>query len=84
MTTLGQAQQSDPFTAAANYGKIVGGITAPTTVENTTQLSPLNTIGSLASAGTGIIDSLFGKNTTGGGLISDTGILNWLKGKTGP
>jgi len=84
MTTLGQAQQSDPFTAAANYGKIVGGITSPTTVENTTQLSPLNTIGSLASAGTGIIDSLFGKNTTGGGLISDTGIIDWLKGKTGP
>lgn len=56
MTTLGQAQQSDPFTAAANYGKIVGGITSPTTVQNTTQLSPLNTIGSLISAGSGIYD----------------------------
>jgi hypothetical protein len=52
MLGLGQAQQSDPFTAAANYGKIVGGIQAPTTVSNRTQLSPLNTIGSLASAGT--------------------------------
>jgi hypothetical protein len=51
MTTLGQAQQSDPFTAAANYGKIVGGIQAPTTVANRTQLSPLNTLGSLATAG---------------------------------
>jgi hypothetical protein len=51
MTTLGQAQQSDPFTAAANYGKIVGGIQAPTTVSNRTQLSPLNTLGSLATAG---------------------------------
>lgn len=51
MLGLGQAQQSDPFTAAANYGKIVGGIQAPTTVSNRTQLSPLNTIGSLASAG---------------------------------
>jgi hypothetical protein len=58
MTTLGQAQQSDPFTAAANYGKIVGGITAPTTVENVTQLSPLNQIGSLASAGTSIFDAI--------------------------
>jgi hypothetical protein len=58
MTTLGQAQQSDPFTAAANLGKIVGGITAPTTVKNTTQLSPLNTIGSLASAGTSIFDAV--------------------------
>jgi hypothetical protein len=54
MTTLGQAQQSDPFTAAANYGKIVGGITSPTTVQNTTQLSPLNTIGSLINAGSGV------------------------------
>jgi hypothetical protein len=51
MTTLGQAQQSDPFTAAANYGKIVGGIQAPTTVSNRTQLSPLNVLGSFATAG---------------------------------
>jgi hypothetical protein len=51
MTTLGQAQQSDPFTAAANYGKIVGGIQAPTTQSNRTQLSPLNVLGSFATAG---------------------------------
>jgi hypothetical protein len=51
MTTLGQAQQSDPFTAAANYGKIVGGIQAPTTTSNRTQLSPLNVLGSFATAG---------------------------------
>jgi hypothetical protein len=77
---LGQAQQSDPFTAAANYGKIVGGIQAPTTVSNQTQLSPLNTIGSLASAGSGVLNSLFGTSPTAGGLISNTGIMNWLKG----
>jgi hypothetical protein len=80
MTTLGQAQQSDPFTAAANYGKIVGGITAPTTVQNTTQLSPLNTIGSLASAGGGILDTLFGKSSPGSGLISDKGVVDFFKG----
>lgn len=79
MTTLGQAQQSDPFTAAANYGKIVGGITSPTTVENTTQLSPLNTIGSLASAGNGVMESLFGKSTGTGGIFADSGLLNYLK-----
>jgi len=77
MTTLGQAQQSDPFTAAANYGKIVGGITSPTTVENTTQLSPLNTIGSLASAGTGVLNTLFGvpgapSTSTTGGVTTTT------------
>jgi hypothetical protein len=51
MLGLGQAQQSDPFMAASNLGKIVGGIQAPTTTKNTTQLSPLNTLGSLLSAG---------------------------------
>jgi hypothetical protein len=85
MTTLGQAQQSDPFTAAANYGKIVGGITSPTTVENTTQLSPLNTIGSLASAGSGVMNTLFGvpaAPTTPGaatpGIFSDKGVVNLI------
>jgi hypothetical protein len=72
MTTLGQAQQSDPFTAAANYGKIVGGITAPTTVENVTQLSPLNQIGSLVGAGTGIFDAL--------NKATDNGVSNFLSG----
>lgn len=80
MTTLGQAQQSDPFTAAANYGKIVGGITAPTTVSNRTQLSPLNTIGSLATAGGSVLDTLFGKSSGTGGLFSDKGVMNFLSG----
>jgi hypothetical protein len=80
MTTLGQAQQSDPFTAAANYGKIVGGIQAPTTTANRTQLSPLNTIGSLATAGNSVLTSLFGTAPGRGGVISDAGIMNWLRG----
>lgn len=50
MTALGQAQQSDPFTAASNLGKVVGGIKAPTTVTNATQLSPLQQIAALMSA----------------------------------
>lgn len=79
MTTLGQAQQSDPFTAAANYGKIVGGITAPTTVENTTQLSPLNQIGSIIGAGSGVMESLFGKSSGTGGILSDAGFGSALK-----
>lgn len=80
MTTLGQAQQSDPFTAAANYGKIVGGIQAPTTVSNRTQLSPLNTIGSLATAGSAgynALDSLLGgKLTSGLKSLMNIGSLN--------
>lgn len=50
MTALGQAQQSDPFTAASNLGKVVGGIKAPTTVTNATQLSPLQQIAAVLSA----------------------------------
>jgi len=65
---LGQAQQSDPFTAAANYGKIVGGIQAPLNVANRTQLSPLNTIGSLATAGSTGYNAL---NSATGGALSN-------------
>jgi hypothetical protein len=68
MLGLGQAQQSDPFTAAANYGKIVGGIQAPLNVANRTQLSPLNTIGSLASAGSTGYNAL---NSATGGALSN-------------
>ena len=71
MTALGQQQQTDPFVGAANYGKIVGGIQSPTTVENVTQLSPLNQIGALIGAGTGIYNAL----NTGGGLTRFFGNL---------
>jgi hypothetical protein len=75
MTSLGQAQQSDPFTAAANFGKIVGGIQAPTTVANRTQLSPLNTMGSLLSAGTAGYEALNKSLSNYGGV---KGILEKL------
>jgi hypothetical protein len=77
MTTLGQAQQSDPFTAAANYGKIVGGIQAPTTVSNRTQLSPLNTIGSLVNAGSGGYNAINSALSNFGGL---SGVLGRIFG----
>jgi hypothetical protein len=62
--TVGQYQQASPFTNVSNYGKILGGIQAPTTVSNQTQLSPLNQVGGLIAAlggtggGTGILNSL--------------------------
>ena len=87
MLGLGQAQQSDPFMAASNLGKIVGGIQAPTTVQNTTQLSPLNTLGSLLTAGNagygalnsatnGALGNLFSRlfGTSGGGSNTNPGI----------
>lgn len=80
MTTLGQAQQSDPFTAAANYGKIVGGIQAPTTISNRTQLSPLNVIGSLASAGSSAYNAI-NRGLSGYGGLS--GVLGRIFGGSG-
>jgi hypothetical protein len=77
MTTLGQAQQSDPFTAAANYGKIVGGIQAPTTVSNRTQLSPLNVLGSFATAGSTGYNAINSALKNYGGL---SGVLGQIFG----
>jgi hypothetical protein len=73
MTNLGQAQQSDPLFAASALGKIVGGINAPTTTKNETQLSPLNQIGSIASALGG---SISGTNK----LLTDLGVKGGLTG----
>jgi hypothetical protein len=87
MTNLGQAQQSDPMFAASALGKIVGGINAPTTTKNETQLSPLNQIGSVASAlggsisgtdkllqqlGLGGLSQFFGKTNAAGATPIDT------------
>jgi hypothetical protein len=83
--TVGQYQQAAPFTNVSNYGKVLGGIQAPTTVSNQTQLSPLNQIAGLITAaggasGTGgILNSLgvtgglpaLWKSITGGGGASD-------------
>jgi hypothetical protein len=49
LLTTGQYQQAAPFTNVSNYGKILGGIQAPTTVSNQTQLSPINQIAGFAS-----------------------------------
>jgi hypothetical protein len=76
MTTLGQAQQSDPFTAASNMGKVIGGLNAPTTVTNATQLSPLQQIAAVMSALPG---TEAGVNSILGGL----GISGGLKGLLG-
>jgi len=81
LLTVGQYQQASPFTNVSNYGKILGGIQAPTTVSNQTQLSPLNQVGGLIAAlggtgsGTGILNSLGVGGLTG--LMNSVG--NWLK-----
>ena len=86
LLTTGQYQQAAPFTNVSNYGKVIGGITAPTTVNNQTQLSPLNQVAGLVGAlggttgGNGILNSL-GLNGTSivGGLGNAlTGLKDWF------
>lgn len=81
LLTVGQYQQASPFTNVSNYGKVLGGIQAPTTVSNQTQLSPLNQVGGLIAAlggtgsGTGILNSL--------GVGGLTGLFNNISGYFG-
>lgn len=91
LLTTGQYQQASPFTNVSNYQKIIGGLQAPTTVSNTTQLSPLNQVASLIGAmggqtGTGGILGALGVNNGLQGLISGVGNLfgNTGGGTTGP
>jgi hypothetical protein len=75
LLTTGQYQQAAPFTNVSNYQKILGGLQAPTTVSNTTQLSPLNQIA-------GLIGALGGQTGTGG-ILGSLGVNNGLKGLIG-
>jgi len=77
LLTTGQYQQAAPFTNVSNYGKVIGGITAPTTVSNQTQLSPLNQIGGLATLGNGVLGQLFGTPASGT-TAATTGLVGTL------
>jgi hypothetical protein len=72
LLTTGQYQQASPFTNVSNYGKVIGGITAPTTVSNQTQLSPLNQYA-------GLIQALGGTTGTNG-VLNSLGIDKTLLG----
>jgi hypothetical protein len=93
LLTTGQYQQAAPFTNVSNYGKVIGGITAPTTVSNQTQLSPLNQIGGLATLGNGVLGQLFGTPAGGTaanpiaavpGLFGSTSIGNFFSNLPNP
>jgi hypothetical protein len=91
LLNVGQYEQASPFTNVSNYGKILGGIQAPTTVENQTQLSPLNQAGSILSilqgpTGSGGLLDAIGIDGGLGGLLSNTGdaISNWWDSLGGP
>lgn len=67
---VGQYQQASPFTNVSNLGKVVGGIQAPTTVYNQTQLSPLNQIAGLLT--------LLGGTSGSGGVLKQLGVEGGL------
>lgn len=67
---VGQYQQASPFTNVSNLGKVVGGIQAPTTVFNQTQLSPLNQIAGLLT--------LLGGTSGSGGVLKQLGVEGGL------
>jgi len=69
---VGQYQQASPFTNVSNLGKVVGGIQAPTTVYNQTQLSPLNQIAGLIS----LLGGASGKT----GVLGQLGVKDGLQG----
>ena len=70
LLTTGQYQQAAPFTNVSNYGKVLGGIQAPQTVQNQTQLSPLNQYAGMLSLLTG--------STGTGGVLSQLGVTGGL------
>lgn len=72
---VGQYQQASPFVNVSNLGKVLGGIQAPTTVYNQTQLSPLNQIGGLIS--------LLGGQSGSGGVLGQLGVPGGLQGLIG-
>lgn len=69
---VGQYQQAAPFMNVSNLGKVVGGIQAPATVYNQTQLSPLNQIAGLAT--------VLGGQTGQGGILGQLGVPGGLQG----
>jgi hypothetical protein len=76
LLTVGQYQQASPFTNVSNYGKILGGIQAPTTVSNQTQLSPLNQYA-------GLYALLAGDSKNSGLLKNLSGTLSKIPGLEG-
>lgn len=75
LLTVGQYQQAAPFTNVSNLGKVIGGIQAPTSVYNQTQLSPLNQIAGLIQ--------VLGGQTGSGGVLGSLGVPGGLTGLVG-
>ena len=83
--TLTNLQQTAPLSAAANLSKIIGGLSVPTSVTSSTQLSPLSQMGSLTSAlggGTNAVNSLL--NTINPGTTISSLLSGLFSSNTNP
>ena len=83
-TTLGQAQQASPLTSTAMLANILSGVQAPTTVTNTTNVSPLSLLSGLSNyatnnpsgIGSSLINSLAGLAGLGGSSTESSSTNN--------
>jgi hypothetical protein len=79
--TTGAAQMNSPFQGATNYANLINSINAPATVSQQNQLSPLqmiNTLAGVPTAGSNLMNSLFGK--TASGVAGQAGYIPGVQG----
>ena len=77
-TNLANLQQTAPLAASSNLGKIISGLNVPTTVNSSTQVSPLNQIisaGSALQGGTTGLNALLNQISPGTSISSLLGNL---------
>jgi len=78
---VGSAQMNAPFIAPGNYANMINAVSAPATVSQQNQMSPLSMFGALSNvpnAGTNLIDSIFGRAPQG-----TQGVSGYIPGTTG-
>jgi hypothetical protein len=78
---VGAAQMNAPFISPGNYANMINAVSAPATVSQQNQMSPLSMLGALSNvpnAGTNLIDSIFGRPAQG-----TQGVSGYIPGTTG-
>jgi len=79
--TTGAAEMNAPFQGATNYANLINSVSAPTTVSQQNQMSPLSMLGTFANApqaGTSLLNTLFG--TSGVGTPGTSGYIPGVQG----
>jgi len=79
--TTGAAQMNAPFQGATNYANLINSINAPATVSQQNQMSPLqmiNTLAGVPTAGTNLMNSLFGRAASG--VAGQSGYIPGVQG----